>query len=408
MRNRSGRERGRSPAAPEGRARRRSKNTARLARGARALGVGRPAGERPGCAGEATEVSPTLRVAAAYGWRLIIVGAAVYAIFAALGRFQLVTLAVFLAMVLTALLEPLVSLLNRWIPRSWAVAAGLLIGIVLLFGILSLIGANVAGEWQGLRREFVGGVARIERWLEGPPFRLRAGTLSDVQERVSRFVSSHRASLLSKALSGVSQLVEVLAVAALALFCSVFFLHSGDRMWTWFGSQLPRRGRRPVRLAGRAAWVTFTGYTRGIVVVAASNAVLVGVGLFALGVPLAVPLAVLEFFAAFIPLVGSPVALAVAAVVALAAKGPLVAAVVVLLIVVIGQIEGHVLHPLVMSRAVRMHPVVVALSVVCGSVTAGVPGAVVAVPLVSVAWSVYGVLRAHPPPPAPSTTSPGR
>jgi predicted PurR-regulated permease PerM len=102
---------------------------------------------------------------------------------------------------------------------------------------------------------------------------------------------------------------------------------------------------------------------------------------------------VLEFFAAFIPLVGSPVALAIAAVVALAAKGPVVAAVVVLLIVVIGQIEGHVLHPLVMSKAVRLHPVVVALTVICGSVTAGVLGAVVAVPMVSVAWSVYGVLR---------------
>lgn len=398
MRNRSGSERGRSPAVHGDTARQRGNGAPRPARGARALRVRRPVGDRPAReAGVATEVSRWLRVAAAYGWRLIVVGAAVYAIFAALGRFQLVTLAVFLALVLTALLEPSVSLLNRWMPRSLAVTVGLLLAIVLVFGVLSLIGANVAGEWEGLRREFVGGVARIERWLQGPPFRVRAGTLSDLQARVSQFVTSHRASLINTALSGVGRLVEVLTVGVLALFCSVFFLHSGDRMWTWFGDQLPGRGRHPVRLAGRAAWVTFTGYTRGIVVVAAINAVLVGVGLFLLGVPLAVPLAVLEFFAAFIPLVGSPVALAVAAVVALAAKGPLVAAVVVLLIVAIGQIEGHVLHPLVMSRAVRLHPVVVALAVICGSVTAGVPGAIVAVPLVSVAWSVYGALRAHPP-----------
>lgn len=406
MRNRSGRYRGRAPAAHGVTAQRRRNSARRLARGARVIGIRWSVGGLPDRGpGAEAEVSPSLRVAAAYGWRLIIVGAAVYAVFAALGRFQLVTLAVFLALVLTALLEPLVSLLNRWMPRSVAVAGGLLLGIVLLFGILSLIGANVAGEWEGLRREFVGGVARIERWLEGPPFHLRAGTLSDVQARVSRFVSSHRTSLISTALSGVGQLVEVLTVGVLALFCAVFFLHSGDRMWGWFGGQLPGRGRHPVRLAGRAAWVTFTGYTRGIVVVAAINAVLVGVTLFVLGVPLAVPLAVLEFFAAFIPLVGSPIALAVAAVVALAAKGPLVAVAVVLLIVAIGQIEGHVLHPLVMSRAVRLHPVVVALSVICGSVTAGVPGAVVAVPLVSVAWSVYGVLRAHPRPPS---TSPAR
>ncbi|MEV5480236.1 AI-2E family transporter [Streptomyces sioyaensis] len=342
-------------------------------------------------------MSPTLRLAAAYGWRLIVVGVAVYLVFAALGRFHLVTLAVFLGLVMTALLEPLVSVLHRWMPRSAAVVVGLLLAILVLFTVLSLIGANVAGEWEGLRREFDGGVARIGRWLEGPPFHLRPGTLSDVQAQVSRFVARHRATLINTALSGVGRLVAVLTVGVLALFCSVFFLYSGDRMWAWFGGQLPVRGRRPVHLAGRAAWVTFTGYTRGIVVVAATNAVLVGVALFVLRVPLAVPLAVLEFFAAFVPLVGSPVALAVAAVVALATRGPLVAAVVVLLIVLIGQLEGHVLHPLVMSRAVRLHPMVVALSVICGSVAAGVAGAVVAVPLVSVVWSVYGVLRAPRP-----------
>ncbi|MEU5208968.1 AI-2E family transporter [Streptomyces sp. NPDC020742] len=349
----------------------------------------------PGAVGDAAAVSPVLRTAAAYGWRLIVVGAAVYAVFVALGRFHLVTLAVFLALVLTALLEPVIRLLSRGMPRWAAVTVGLLCSALLLFGVLSLIGANVAGEWAGLRREFGGGVTRIERWLQGPPLHLRGGTLSHVQEWVSRFVSSHRGTVISTALSGVDRLVEVLTVVALALFCSVCFLHSGDRMWRWFGGQLPTNGRNPVHLAGRTAWTTFTGYTRGIVVVAATNAVLVGVALFVLGVPLAVPLAVLEFFAAFVPLVGSPVALAVAAVVALAAKGPIVAAVVILLIVVIGQLEGHVLHPLVMSRAVRLHPVVVALSVVCGGVTAGVLGAVVAVPLVSVVWAVFAALRAN-------------
>jgi predicted PurR-regulated permease PerM len=112
-----------------------------------------------------------------------------------------------------------------------------------------------------------------------------------------------------------------------------------------------------------------------------------------LGVPLAVPLALLEFLAAFVPLIGSPIALAVAAVVALASKGPLVAAIVIALIVVIGQIEGHLLHPLVMSWAVRLHPLVVAISVVAGSIAAGIVGAVVAVPLVSVVWSVHTALR---------------
>ncbi|MFJ5677778.1 AI-2E family transporter [Streptomyces sp. NPDC093097] len=338
-------------------------------------------------------MSHPLRVAAAYGWRLLVVGAAVYAVFVALGRFHLVTVAVFLGLVITALLGPLTDLLARWLPRSAAVTAALLIAIVLLFGVLSLIGADVAGAWPGLSQVFTGGVARIERWLEGPPFHLQHGALAHFQTWLSHFVSSNRANLINTAVSGVGRLAEVLTVAVLAVFCSIFFLHSGTQMWRWFGGQLPERGRRPVREAGRAAWTTFTGYTRGIVLIAATNAILVGVALFLLRVPLVLPLAVLEFFAAFIPLIGSPVALAVAAVVALAARGPLVALLIILLIVVIGQLEGHVLHPLVMSRAVSLHPVVVALAVICGGVTAGVLGAVVAVPLVSVAWSVYGVLR---------------
>ncbi|MFG2196635.1 AI-2E family transporter [Streptomyces sp. NPDC048639] len=346
-------------------------------------------------------MSPALRLAAAYAWRLIVVGVAVYALFAGLGRFHLVAVAVFLGLVLTALLRPVADLLSRRLPRPAAVAIGMLGSLLLFLAVLYLVGEGVAGEWPTLRREFGGGVARIERWLESPPFRVRPDALSDLQERIGRFLSSHRTTVISTALTGADRAVEVLTAAALALFCSVFFIHSGDRMWRWFRGQLPLRLRRPVERAGTAAWTAFTGYTRGIVLVAATNAVLVGIALFVLGVPLAMPLALLEFFAAFVPLIGSPVALAVAAVVALATQGPWIAAIVVLLIVVIGQIEGHVLHPLVMSWAVRLHPVVVALSVVSGSIAAGVLGAVVAVPLVSVVWAVYGVLRKPPPPPPP-------
>lgn len=260
--------------------------------------------------------------------------------------------------------------------------------------MLALVGETVAGELTVLQREFGAGVERIERWLEQPPFRVNPEALTDVRSWIGRFLSSHRSTLISTALSGAGRLVEVLTTLALALFSSVFFLHSGDRQWNWFCDQLPPSARERVSVAGRAAWRTFTGYTHGIVLVAATNAILVGVALYALGVPLAVPLALLEFFAAFIPLIASPIALAVAAIVALAAKGPVVAAVVIALIVVIGQLEGHVLHPVVMSWAVRLHPLVVALSVIGGAIAAGVIGAVVAVPIVSVLWSVRQALRA--------------
>uniref|UniRef100_A0AAU2JIS2 AI-2E family transporter n=1 Tax=Streptomyces sp. NBC_00049 TaxID=2903617 RepID=A0AAU2JIS2_9ACTN len=339
-------------------------------------------------------VSAFLRTAASYAWRLLVVGAAVYAVFALLGRFHEIGVALFLGLVITALLSPPARRLARVLPRSVAVAVSLLGSVILMLGALALVGEAVAGESTTLVREFREGLGSIEQWLEQPPFRLNPGALSDIQSRIGQYLSSHRSTLLSTALSGAGHLVQVLTVLALAVFSAVLFLHGGDRQWSWFCAQLPDTARGRVQVAGRAAWRTFTGYTHGIVLVAATNALLVGVALYFLGVPLAVPLALLEFLAAFVPLIGSPVALAVAAVVALASQGPLVAGIVVALIVVIGQIEGHLLHPLVMSWAVRLHPLVVAISVIAGAIAAGVVGAVVAVPLVSVIWSVYTALRA--------------
>ncbi|MET9963318.1 AI-2E family transporter [Streptomyces sp. NPDC006326] len=343
-------------------------------------------------------VSPLLRTVSDYAWRLLVVGAVVYTVFMVLGRFHEVGVAVFLGLVFTALLRPLTGLLARWIPRGLAVACSLLGSIVVLLGALAFVGETVAAEWNSLVAEFRAGLERLEPLLERPPLRLSPNALHDLQARIGDYLSSHRAALLSTAVSGAGRLVQALTVAVLALFCSVFFIHSGERQWGWVCSQFPRSLQGRLSVAGRAAWRTFTGYTHGIVLVAGTNAILVGIALFALGVPLAVPLALLEFFAAFVPLIGSPVALAVAVLVALAAKGPLIAGLVVVLIVVIGQIEGHLLHPLLMSWAVRLHPVVVALSVVAGAISAGVLGAVVAVPLVSVLWSVRQALRSSPPP----------
>ncbi|MFI1507779.1 AI-2E family transporter [Streptomyces sp. NPDC020597] len=346
--------------------------------------------------GDGPRVPAPLRTAAAYAWRLIAVGVVVRVVFSVLGQFHRVAVAVFLGLVITAVIRPVVGVLARFMPRPLAVATALVGAIVLVLGVLALVGETAADQRSGLEKEFVAGIDRIERRLEDPPFRLPPDAFDDLQSRIGSLLSSHRATLISTALSGASRLVEVLTVLALALFCGVFFTHSGDRQWQWVCDQLPDGARRTFTVMGQAAWRTFTGYTHGILLVAVINAVLVGIALFALGVPLAVPLALLEFLAAFIPLIGSPIALAVAAVVALASKGILVAALVVALIVVIGQIEGHLLHPIVMSWAVRLHPVVVALAVVGGAVAAGVIGAVVAVPLVAVVWSVRQALRNRP------------
>ena len=169
---------------------------------------------------------------------------------------------------------------------------------------------------------------------------------------------------------------------------------SGCGAGCWASS---RCGARRWDAAGRAGWTAFAGYTRGVVIVAVSNATLVGIALFLLKVPLALPLTLLVLLGAFIPLIGAPIALWIATLVALAGRGPLTALAVLVLIVVIGQIEGHVLHPVIMSRAVKLHPVVVAVSVASGTVLAGIIGAVVAVPMVAVAWATFAQLRATPP-----------
>jgi predicted PurR-regulated permease PerM len=356
----------------------------------------RAAAERPAGAMGPPRVPYSLQVAAAYAWRVLLVCAAVYVLYIVLLRFELVCIAVFLGLVFTSLLRPPVNALARYLPRSLSTLVTILTAIVVIAALFYLIGNSVAGESSRLASEFSGGLARIEKWLQGPPFHVSHATATGLQGKVSSFVSSHRSALISQALSGATRAVEILTTLALAVFCSVFFTHSGDRMWRWFRQQLPEGARPTWHRAGSAAWNTFAGYTRGVIIVAGTNALMVGISLYFLGVPLALPLTVLEFFASFIPLVGSPIAMAVATVVALAGRGVAIAAVVLVLIVVVGQIEGHVLQPLVMGWAVRLHPVVVAVSVIAGSIAAGLLGAVVAVPVVSIGWAVVKELRGPP------------
>jgi len=341
------------------------------------------------------EVRYGIRVAAAYAWRLIVLAVAVYLVFVVLAELTLVAVAVFVGLVISALLRPLVDLVARALPRGLAVVVALLATILAFGGVFTFVADSVAGQFGSLTTQFISGLSDIERSLTGPPFHLRAVDLTRLGQQVRAWVTNNGGSLAGQALGGASVAVEVLTGFVLAVFCSIFFLTSGDRIWTWLLTQAGG-DRHRWDGAARAGWATFAGYTRGVVIIAATNAVLVCVALLILGVPLALPLALLTFFAAFIPLIGSPMALGVATVVALAARGPLIASLVLILIVVIGQIEAHLLHPMVMSRAVNLHPLAVALTVASGTVVAGVIGAVVSVPLVAVTWTVWTTLKDHP------------
>jgi predicted PurR-regulated permease PerM len=349
----------------------------------RARGIGSPAEEA---------VPYGLRVATAYAWRLILLAIAVYLVFVVLAKLTLVAVAVFVGLLIAALLRPLVDLLAQALPRGLAVAVALLLSILTLAGVFTFVANSVGGQWTTLTTQFSNGLGDIEKSLSGAPFNLQAVDLTQLSEQARVWLTQNSSSLAGQALGGAGVAVEVLTGLVLSVFCSVFFLASGERIWNWLLTQVGG-DRRLWDRAARAGWMTFAGYTRGIVIIAATNATLVGLALLILRVPLALPLALLTFFAAFIPLIGSPIALFVATLVALAARGPLVAVLVLALIVVIGQIEGHLLQPMVMSRAVNVHPLAVALTVASGTLVAGVIGAVVAVPMVAVTWTVWSTLR---------------
>jgi putative heme transporter len=352
---------------------------------------GRPASGWP--PGSRSAAPPRVRTIASYAWLFIVLAAAAYILFAILARIWLAAVAVFGALVITALLRPLVDLVDRVMPRALAVACSLVAAGIVILGLFSVIGLSVAGNASKLTKQFHSGLQKVADFLRSSPLHVQPQQVDHALAQGRHWLTQHRGELAGHVLGGATTAAEVFTGAILAVFCAVFFLSSGERMWAWCLQQVPTTARDRLAATASAAWTTFQGYARATLLVAASNAALVAAALFILRVPLAPALALLVFLASFIPVVGGAFSLAVAALVALAARGPVVALIVLVLIPVLGQFEGHVLQPLIMSRSVRLHPVVVVVTVVAGGLLGGVVAAVVAVPIVAVAWSVIRELR---------------
>ena len=350
-----------------------------------------------GAGGRVTEQTAPrwLRNAAGVSWRLLAVLLAVVVVFYALSRVQLIVIAVFLALVITAVLRPIVNWMAQSMPRGLAVGLSLLLGTLFLVGLLTYVVYSVTNQWTSLSRQFAQGTQQITDWLVSGhlPFRLTNEQLTTWIDQGVQWVQSHAGQLAGQAAASAGSAVEVFTAMAIAVFCAIFFLARGAEMWTWFLNQLPARVRAGWITAGRVGWGTFSGYTRGIVIIAVTDGLLAFIWLAVLRIPLAAPLAVLVLLGAFVPLVGAPATMLVAMVVALATRGVVWALLVGLGVALIGQFEGHVLQPLVMGRQVSLHPIVIALAVAAGGLTAGIFGAVVVVPLVSVTWAVYSHLR---------------
>ena len=320
-------------------------------------------------------------------------------VFFATSRIIPVFIGVFMALVFTAILQPLVTLFTRIMPRLPATFLGLLTAVGAVAGLVFYVVTSVTSQWSTLATQFSNGVDTILDFVENGPLPLHlteAEVMGQVQRLVEQgqdYVQSNAPALATEVLSNAGTVVDVFAVLALAIFSTIFFLASGGRMWRWFLNELPAPMRESVHRAAGAGWYTFAGYARGTVIVALTDAVMAGVFLQIVGVPLAAPLAVLVFIGAFIPIIGAPAAMIIAMVVALASKGFVTMIVVGLGVAGIGQIEGHILQPLIMGRQVSLHPVVVIIGVAVGTYAVGLLGAVVAVPLISVLWSVYSELH---------------
>ncbi|MFF2267080.1 AI-2E family transporter [Cellulosimicrobium cellulans] len=354
----------------------------------------------PSVVGYDESVPAWLRTTAGWSWRLLMIVAAVALIFFATAQVQLVFVAVFLALVITSVLRPVTDFYAKVMPRGLATGLAILSAVLFIAGLLAYVITSVAGQWQSLAEQFSNGIDQIFEFLEnGPlPVTITADDVNGWIENGRQWLTEHGGDIASQAAASAGSVFEAFAAIALAIFCTVFFLAKGKDMWTWFLNQLPSRSRDSWKIAGGAGWYTFSGYARGTVIIALTDGILAGIFLGILGVPLAAPLAVLVFIGAFIPIIGAPLAMIIAAIVALAAKGLWIALVVTIGIALIGQFEGHILQPLVMGKQVSLHPVVVAIAVTAGTLLAGILGAVVSVPLVAVAWSVFSHLRHKDPP----------
>ncbi|MFE1382720.1 AI-2E family transporter [Streptomyces sp. NPDC058740] len=337
-----------------------------------------------------------MRVAAEAGWRLLVLAGTVWVLMKVISSVQLVVLAFVAALLITALLQPTVALLRRkGLPRGLATAVTAVSGFVVMGLVGWFVVWQVMDNIDNLSDRVRDGIEELKRWLLDSPFHVTESQINEIAKNLSDTIGANAEQITSAGLQGVTVIVEAMTGILLAMFSTLFLLYDGQKVWEWTLKLVPAQARPGVAGAGPRAWRTLTAYVRGTVLVALIDAVFIGLGLYFLEVPMAVPLAVFIFLFAFIPLVGAVVSGALACVVALVTNGVFTALMVLVVVLAVQQIEGHVLQPFILGRAVRVHPLAVVLAVAAGGLTAGIGGAVVAVPLVAVANTVVGYLRAY-------------
>jgi putative heme transporter len=347
---------------------------------------------------DSASVSPLVRRAAAWSWRLLLILAAAVVVFEVLRRFGLVVVPVALALMLAAMLLPAVDFLDRYgAARGGAVAFVVILGLTIFAGILAFVISQFVDGLPGLVEQMTHSIDTLRNWLIDGPAHLSRDQINHAGDSVIKSLNEHQTQLTSGAVSTASTVAELVTGALLTFFTVIFFLLGGRNIWQFVTRAVPIDARARVREAGAAGFHSLAGYARATFLVALVDALGIGIGLAIMGIPLALPLASLVFLGAFVPVVGAVITGFLAVIVALLAKGFIFAAITLGLIIAVMQLEAHVLQPLVMGRAVSIHPLAVVLGIGAGSVLAGIVGALLAVPVIAFLNSFVRVLAAPDP-----------
>jgi predicted PurR-regulated permease PerM len=343
-----------------------------------------------------------LQVAAAWSWRVLLV-VALIALLGWLTRYlSEVIVPVAVAILLAALLSPVANRLRGWgLHRAAATAATVLGGLAIIAGALILIGAQIAGQAATLSTNVVQGFNQLLDYLRNGPLPISDSWLnsSDWGDRIQNFLANSQSTIATYAAEIGAQVGHFLAGFAIALFTLFYFLYDGRGIFTFLLNFFPRSARERVDEAALKGWRSLSSYVRATILVALSDAIGVLIVALILGVPVAPALAALVFIGAFVPLVGAVVSGFVAVIVALVALGWVQALIMLAGIIVVMQIEGHVLQPFLLGRAVKLHPLAVLLAIAIGIITAGIVGALLAVPLLAFTKSFIQYLHGAAEPP---------
>ncbi|MGC5170777.1 AI-2E family transporter [Micromonospora sp. DT81.3] len=333
-----------------------------------------------------TDIAPGiprgLRVATAYAWRFLVVAAAIGVGVWLVIQLKLLVIPLLVAILVAALLWPAFSwMLRHRVPRWLAIVISLIGTIAIIGGLVWLVVWQVSRQWGSVQERTVEAVEQFRQYLIDGPMHLSSAQIDDLLDQGLALVQEQAQLLWSGALAVGSTVGHVLVGALLAVFILLCILADGPAIWRWTVRLFPRDARPAVDGSARNGWVTVVNFARTQLLVASIDAVGIGLGAFLLGVPLAIPIAVLVFLGAFVPIVGAVVTGTVAVFLALIYNGPWIALWMLVVVLGVQQIEGHVLQPLLMGSAVKVHPLAVVLVVAGGAMIAGIPGALFAVPL---------------------------